>query len=68
MAVLFALGAVPFSCIELGLVSAGSYLLWLRRTHLWAASAIFLGFIAYYSVVVQHAEAVGELLLRGLAV
>lgn len=48
--------ALAFVLAKLGLVSLGALLLWRRRNHPLSVIAIFMAFLAYYLVLLQHLE------------
>jgi Domain of unknown function (DUF5658) len=53
---------VAFSCSKLALVGLGSILLWRYRDRPLAVIAIFVGFLAYYFVLLWHIRFLGLLL------
>ena len=65
MDVLLTWGPVPFMLGKLALVSLGVLLLWRLRHRSAAVVGIFIGFIAYYAILVQHLGQVGWLLAGG---
>jgi hypothetical protein len=56
MDVLFDLNPVFFAMAKAALVGGGCYLLWTKRQHSWAVVSIFIAFVAYYGVAIQHVE------------
>jgi len=59
MSVLLGLGTVPFALGKVLLVSLGCVILWRYQHRPLAIIALFLIFIMYYAVMVQHMIAVG---------
>ena len=57
MAVLLQNGPVPFVIVKTVLVSAGSYLLWVRRKRPLSVVAVTLLFLAYYYLLLFHLRA-----------
>jgi hypothetical protein len=54
--------AVAFVLVKLGLVSAGSWLLWNRRDHSASVVGIFIAFLVYYGVLLYHLRYTGGLI------
>ena len=52
---------VLFTLTKLGLVGAGSWLLWRWRTRPLAVVAIFVAFVSYYAVLAHHLGYLGIL-------
>jgi hypothetical protein len=55
--------AVAFVVLKLGLVGAGSWLLWTLRERAAAVVAIFVAFLVYYVLLLYHLQ-FGSLLVR----
>ena len=66
MAVLLSWGEIPFVLGKLALVSGGSYLLWNHRHRAFAVISIFLAFLVYYFILLQHLKVMNLYLLQHL--
>jgi hypothetical protein len=65
MAELIGWGWAPFAAGKVALVSLGAYLLWRRRSHPLAVVGIFVSFVVYYAVLVQHVSGFTDHVLMG---
>lgn len=63
---LLRLGTVPFVLGKIGLVSAGTILLWRFRQKPLAVVALFVSFLAYYFLLLYHLKSMNTSVLQRL--